>query len=150
MQAKQLSLVWLLLLVLMLTGSLVLSGQGPKEETLRMAFDPDKYTWGTPPPVLWVTEIMPHGKYTVDDINTTTILLEGRHKPIKVEILRSKGVVRASYDGSTIEAEIGIKMAHLKIPFVGRVHNFFFGGRLEYTDGTRGQLKGSVIVRFEF
>jgi hypothetical protein len=114
MKLGKLTLVYITSLVIMLGASIIVLSQG-QEIKANVAWDPRKYTYGTEVPNPWNAQIWLTKGYKRDDINTTTILLEGIYKPSADPYPAERGPrLIVPFDGSDVFEALTSKLPHLE------------------------------------
>jgi len=109
----KITLIYLTLLVTLSLGVLVVEVQpAPPRAKVKAYFYPRTYTLDTPVPRPWNAELHFRPPRSVDEIDTKTILLEGRYKPWKKPYDRKNRVVVPFNGKDVIEVAI-LKLYHM-------------------------------------
>jgi len=82
MKAKKLTLISIVLLAGILVGAVAIMGSSAKELKLKVKWTPRNYAISSPVPNPWNAELYFAPPRPLDDIDPTTILLEGMYAPI--------------------------------------------------------------------
>jgi hypothetical protein len=113
MKPGKLSLIYIVSLGILLGASIIVLSQG-QEVKANVSWDPRKYTLDTTVPQPWNAEIWLTGGHKREEINTTTILLEGIYEPVADPYPKPHGPrLVVPFDGNHVLAALTAKLPHL-------------------------------------
>jgi hypothetical protein len=134
-----------LILLLILIGGTVFSPVGAEIIYGSAKFDPRRIDLSLPPPSVVKATIRFDDPYSVKDINTSTILLEGSLPPFNTYLI--PGGLVAEFDGEMVVNIIWAKIYHigeLKPPY--KVWLIITGNLKDEAGGTPFEAKGYIKI----
>ena len=122
MKPKTLTLISLVLLATILAGTGALIALSANTVKANVKWDPKSWDWDGVPPNPWNAELALTGGHKVEELNTTTILLEGLYSPSAPVYPAPHGPkVMVPFSGWDIKAAIAPKLPeHMGIFIPGR------------------------------
>jgi hypothetical protein len=122
MKPKKLTLISLVLLATILAGTGAIIALSATDIKANIKWLPKSYLWDNSPPDPWLAELQLTGGHHVDEINASTILLEGLYSPSGALYPAPHGPkVMVPFDGSDVKAAIDPKLPwHMGVLMPGK------------------------------
>lgn len=142
MKTRKLTLLSLTILAVILLGAVVVSVLSPPPAKLKVKWTPRDYTLDTNPPDEWNAEINFAPPRPLDEIDVTTIELEGGYKPVGEPYVSASSRLVVPFDGYDVLEALVLKLPHME-PWEFRI-SLEITGKL--IDGTSFSGSGGINV----
>ena len=147
MNLKKVTLLSAAILVTLLVGAVALNAiAGDKALKLKVKWRPVTYTLGNPPPDPWHAEIFFAPLLPLEQIDTSTILLEGMYSPSGTPTILATSPPRMSvpFDGDDVLRAVLAKAPHLEPGFTYHISLTITGNLKTEYGGTPFSGDGAV------
>ncbi len=144
MKPKRLTLISLALLAILLTSAIVILTLSEPAIKANVKWDPKSYLWDGEPPDPWNAVIALTGGHKLNEINTTTIRLEGTY-PTDGDPYPLRNKLIVPFDGYDVKAALDSKLPyHMGVVIPGRYRiGLIINGTLL---STQEEFRGTGII----